>query len=147
MNVRCHFNTFKSILVAEIVLETVKSACPGHSAPFQLGDLGGITVLRLRILPVEKKTARKKGMHKYRRYLSCLQPAPLCPLRGDGAPISLWENHPALALSLGPSRGRTPSSGWAICTHYLPSHCDRYKDGTRLKSGQLGAVRLHSPRF
>lgn len=142
-----HFNTFKSILVAEIVLETVKSACPGHSAPFQLGDLGGITVLRLRILPVEKKTARKKGTHKYWCYLLCLQPAPLCLLRSDSAPISLWENHPALALSLGPSRGRTPSSGWAICTHHLPSHWDCYKDGTWLKSGQLGVGRLHSPRF
>ena len=55
-----HFNTFKSIWIAEKVLETVKSACPGHSAPFQLGDLGGITVLRLGILPVEKKTLREE---------------------------------------------------------------------------------------
>lgn len=50
-------NTLKSIWVAEKVLETDKSGCPGHSAPFQMGDLGQITVLNLEILLVTGKKA------------------------------------------------------------------------------------------
>lgn len=138
--------TFKSISVAEKVLETAKSACPGHSAPFWLGDLGWMTVLSLEIFPVGKKSLGNEKSSAWISVVNCSvcsqHPFALCPMRVLQFSV---RKPPHSRCQPGTLQGQ--NTQLRIDSAKLPSHCDCFQDGTWLKFRKLGLERLHSLGF